>query len=484
LQANALPIQQVNVNHQYNKQAKSKMKNNTDCFDEIMSSNMNVNTNGNEKATKKERNNSENIKDTKDSIDAADRKDMEEPKDIHKTTDLKETENIKDSEEISEETKDSTKTEQEKLILLLKEISVLMFNELKSSLNLSDEEIQDILDSSGLTTTDLFHKDGLTQFYLYSKGTSDIAMLMTNESMAGEFASFMKGMETVRMEFTEQLDDENLIYHLNNLLQEDPSVILKSDLITSELNLLNPLNAISEEEIVDFEQSLYRNSHMSKDKVNFEVEKLEMNHNEPSDSSLSNSNSLFNAFVEELNFAVNNNQGAETDSLPVYNMDDITNQMVEQIKVKLQPDQTSIEIQLTPKHLGKISLSIVSENGVLTANFTTQNEMIKETIQSQMHILKEQLHNQGLKVEDIEVEVAVPQFSLNQDNQSHSDSRQQNQKSKNAEINWSKMEEDVLASEFMEDGSYTSYEDMGLEQQMLPYGNHPHVRQNTVNYIA
>ncbi len=56
--------------------------------------------------------------------------------------------------------------------------------------------------------------------------------------------------------------------------------------------------------------------------------------------------------------------------------------------------------------MGKVNLSVVMKEGVATANFIVQNEMVKEALQSQMQVLRDNLEQQGLKVESIEVTVA------------------------------------------------------------------------------
>ncbi len=90
----------------------------------------------------------------------------------------------------------------------------------------------------------------------------------------------------------------------------------------------------------------------------------------------------------------------------VAQMREILTQVVEQIKVMVKPEQTGMEITLNPEYLGKVNLSVVMKEGVATANFIVQNEMVKEALQSQMQVLRDNLEQQGLKVESIEVTVA------------------------------------------------------------------------------
>ena len=115
-------------------------------------------------------------------------------------------------------------------------------------------------------------------------------------------------------------------------------------------------------------------------------------------------------------------------------MQDITRQIVEQIKIMIKPEQTSMEIQLNPESLGRINLSVVAKDGIMTAHFTAQNELAKEAIESQMQVLKDNLNNQGLKVESIEV--TVSNFSFDQSNQASAGSEKgQQNHSQNRNLN-------------------------------------------------
>jgi flagellar hook-length control protein FliK len=82
-----------------------------------------------------------------------------------------------------------------------------------------------------------------------------------------------------------------------------------------------------------------------------------------------------------------------------------------------------MEIQLNPENLGKVNLTVVSKNGQLTASFVTENQITKEALENQLQTLKENMNNQGIKVEAIEV--TVSNFSFGQSNQTESGSKQQ-----------------------------------------------------------
>lgn len=96
-------------------------------------------------------------------------------------------------------------------------------------------------------------------------------------------------------------------------------------------------------------------------------------------------------------------------------MRDIVNQVIEQIRINIRPEHTSMELTLNPENLGKINLTVVSRDGHLTASFTAQNEVTKEALESQVQNLKETLSGQGIKVDAIEVN--IESFAFDERNQ-------------------------------------------------------------------
>ena len=64
-------------------------------------------------------------------------------------------------------------------------------------------------------------------------------------------------------------------------------------------------------------------------------------------------------------------------------------QIVQQIKVVIRPEQTDMQMVLHPEHLGRLQLAVSSKNGIMTANFVVQNEMVRNALETQMQELKD-----------------------------------------------------------------------------------------------
>lgn len=102
------------------------------------------------------------------------------------------------------------------------------------------------------------------------------------------------------------------------------------------------------------------------------------------------------------------------DRADVETAENITKQVVNQVKLTMKNDVTSLQMQLYPEHLGKVSIQVVSKNGVLTAQIAAENEVAKAALESQLAILKESFDSQGIKVQSVEVMVSTNAFEQNQ----------------------------------------------------------------------
>ncbi len=91
----------------------------------------------------------------------------------------------------------------------------------------------------------------------------------------------------------------------------------------------------------------------------------------------------------------------------------ILNQVTSYISTNVTADTSSIELQLTPENLGKVYIKVAQEAGQITAQITAQSEAAREALASQINGLKETLNMQGLKVEAVEVTAQPHKFEQN-----------------------------------------------------------------------
>lgn len=60
---------------------------------------------------------------------------------------------------------------------------------------------------------------------------------------------------------------------------------------------------------------------------------------------------------------------------------------------------------LKPDYLGEVSLKVISENGIVSAQFNAENQKVKEIIESNFNQLKDMLNEKGIEVSEISVSV-------------------------------------------------------------------------------
>ena len=106
--------------------------------------------------------------------------------------------------------------------------------------------------------------------------------------------------------------------------------------------------------------------------------------------------------------AAQTNQARETYNVP--------QQIVEQAKLLQRGTDSQMIIKLNPEHLGQLSLKVsVNGNGGVTATFHTDNAQVRAILETTMTQLRQQLDEQGIKVDNVEVHTGLPDGQLPQD---------------------------------------------------------------------
>ena len=88
-------------------------------------------------------------------------------------------------------------------------------------------------------------------------------------------------------------------------------------------------------------------------------------------------------------------------------------QLADNVRVAVSTDTQWMEMQLNPENLGKMLLHVSQKEGAVSAQITTQNEIVRENLMLQMANLQERLESAGLKVDAIEITVSSHAFEQN-----------------------------------------------------------------------
>ena len=161
---------------------------------------------------------------------------------------------------------------------------------------------------------------------------------------------------------------------------------------------------------------------------------------------------------------INNGQTVEVVQTVVQSQIDVESvlrQISQMTRISVTQAQSSIEMQLNPENLGKVYLQVISKEGAITAQIAAQNEAVKEVLESQIAVLKENMNQQGMKVEAIEVTVASHEFEQNLEEHQDNPAKEQKEPEKTSRrgINLNRLdelegimsEEETLAAKIMQE---------------------------------
>jgi len=95
----------------------------------------------------------------------------------------------------------------------------------------------------------------------------------------------------------------------------------------------------------------------------------------------------------------------ETIRQPVTMAEKIISQVVSKAKVIVDGQKSEMVINLKPDSLGKLSMKVMTENKLVTAEIIAENYQVKQVIESGMQQLKQSLEEQGMFIQDLSVSV-------------------------------------------------------------------------------
>lgn len=104
---------------------------------------------------------------------------------------------------------------------------------------------------------------------------------------------------------------------------------------------------------------------------------------------------------------------APMEAAPVQQTQDpynVMQQIVDQARLIRSDANTEMVIRLNPEHLGELTLRVaVTASGAINATFHTENAQVRGLLESSMIQLKQELQQQGLKVNNVDVQSGLSQ---------------------------------------------------------------------------
>ena len=312
-------------------------------------------------------------------------------------------------------------------------------SKLKEELGVSDEEIEEAMEILGLTVADLLDPAALTQLFVEVSGAQDTMSILTDETLGTQLQEVLGTLETLTDRLKEQLGitDEELKQAVRAFdVSKDSSV---AETVADEEKIV-PLESEEEIEAPTDEKEQVLTVSKEEDAGRAQTGEGELTEEKVTTAGRSQQTEKKGSEAKSSDNGQLAGQGAQdvrsfdgeilTEEIPggtarytSAETQEIARQLVEQIKVNVSAETTSLDMVLNPASLGHVALNIEARNGVITAAFTAQNESVRAIIESQMITLRENLEQQGVKIEAVEVTVASHAFDENLQRGSQQDER-------------------------------------------------------------
>lgn len=356
-----------------------------------------------------------------------------------------------------ENTDTNAKTEdgQDEAVEKVEKSAKELVNEVAKELDVTPEEVEAAMAVLGLMLVDLFDVSNLKQLMLTIVGSEDELTLVTDEALYDNMQNLFAAVEETLESLQEELglSDEEMSALLEQVkTQSEEPVIVTEDEVPAQENVAGPQTPETNlEGMKDYTVSVQRDGETVQVKVTVDdasgeksvqekvtdvprevpiAHKTQERNDSADDGREGNASGNANAFLEHLNKP---EQTVETPA-PVNagyqsaETQDIMNQIMDYMRINLKADMQEMHLQLHPASLGTLNVQITAKDGMITAQFTTQNETVRAVVETQLIQLKQQFEEQGIKVDAVEVTVANHEYG-HQFSQENENTREQAAKS-------------------------------------------------------
>lgn len=368
-------------------------------------------------SVRSEKNVADGMEPEKASIDNADRRQL--------VTDDADMENV--SVDVIKESEDLT---EEEISAALEAVSDIL-QMIMQQLGLSAKEVEEQLSMLGMEVSDLMTPMGLKEFFLNLQ-SADVSDLLTDENLNQAWQQFAEEFNRILQEngwegsdlenalkFMEKTDGKEILLetadwketavekdnHFPEFISEEAGMGKEPEVIVSRR---------ADQGMQD--SSFARNQSTSGQMQEHASKTLE-------EAVTKDVKAFENPILQAIHDAVGQiDETAVLREEPVRAMD-VIEQIVEQVRVNMNQDTSSMELQLYPEHLGKIQIQVVSKDGIMTARIVAETEAAKQAIEGGLTNLKDAMEHQNLKVEAIEVMVSTTGFERGNEDQMANEQR-------------------------------------------------------------
>lgn len=351
---------------------------------------------------------SENSKEPKTEREKAEVNNPEETKEVKKFEPAKKRETVKQKDEPTDE----------QLAVALEEVVSEIKEFIQEKFNVTSEELESIMSDLGMTDMNLLETSPLTDLVKKLEGITNLQDVLTNPNFKDDLKELLNQVEEIK---TQVLEGEKVTVDENFLVKEEVEIKPQDNVEDTEMpvveeDVINDVE-VEEPQVQEEEQAVAPEKQETQEVIQNETStnsdtKQEFKQNESKMEMKDSSDTVNINAVRPEDFAA---RLTEDLSARVGERQAITivRQVVEQISMQTKQGMTTMELQLYPAHLGRVTVQLVSKDGNITAQITAETEAAKNALETQLTLLKENLNNQGLKIESVEVTIASHAFEQN-----------------------------------------------------------------------
>ena len=356
----------------------------------------------------------------------------------------------------------------------LNEFEENVVDAISEKLGVSADDIKNALDELGLTVFDLLNPKKLATVVAELTGATNTMELLVSADFQELLGSIGQMGSDLMKQLNIQMDQMDELVAQMNALDENQAIDIDASMLKDE-NVQNQpmveeaaLSTAEEPEAKVIVEDL-RGAAEGQEEASSFVKAVEGADQEKSTMDLSsgseNGNRMMsdgqNVLYQNLENAVQGDEAAGTIRYSDIDVFDIIEQVARNVRVVLESDITTMEMQLNPENLGRIYLHVSSKEGTVHAQIAAQNEIVKEALEMQVATLRENLSQAGVKVDSVEVTIASHEFerNLEQNEQGHQQNPDESKKAPRRNLKLDSLdelsglmsEEEALVAQIMRD---------------------------------
>lgn len=295
-----------------------------------------------------------------------------------------------------------------------------MKNELMSAFSVTEEALSEVMASLGLTEADLFTQEGLTSLVMEFTDVENAVDLLTNEDAYAMLTELTEKANSLLADFhlTEE-DVKILLEQIGKEPLQEEAAITEADVQTSTTSENSGTSDAEDGTDIQITNENTTLTEMTTKETNATQEQDASTEQDLGQNILTNQQVGQTTVTHTAETAFQDALGAQDVSAQ-----EIYDQITEYMRTNVNGDFSEVEMQLNPENLGKVQIHLSSKQGVVSAQFVTQNEAVKGVIETQLIQLKEQFEQQGIKVDSVEVAVASYSFDQGFNRESQQQLRQ------------------------------------------------------------